>query len=176
MNVLNQKKFIAFYVTVFIISFCGILIYELNQFNNVRLYNVVGLPILPGTHRQCIINLLGEPDAIEQIQVSDIWYVYEYYYNNQGLIFRLDSSGRTLGFNVMGTDFMLSGRDRLRVGSNRRNVERAVMRPTSSKLNQNFWIYKGESNIAVTIDKIYNVRFYFDEYNIIYMIRIYYWG
>ena len=156
---------------VFVLLCYGV--YEAHQFYTVRLYNVVGFDVLPGTRESRVVYLLGEPDRRESVETTLIRYAYNLYYDYPNLMFGISSTIGIVDFFVIYDDaFQLSGRDRLRVGSSRRQVERAIRRPTSSWLTQNFRIWRTEHFIDVEIDKWVIVRFYFDENDVVNRIRI----
>ena len=173
---LKTKVFLV--CIVFVLSLFVYGIFELHHYFNVRLYNVVGLQILPGNQYSLVVGLLGEPDRIESIQTvsTNPVYHYEFHYDNLGLLFRINQLGHVVFFDVKSEDYRLRGRDRLRVGSNRDDVERAIARPTSSRLSQNFWVSRRENTILLEIDKWVDVVFNFDENDVLYRIRISLWG
>ena len=153
----------------------GFLVYEIHQYCSVRLYNIVGLDVHPSTHYSRLFGFIGEPDRQEPCDVAlgENWFLY--HYDDLGLMFRISPQGRVSSIHIFSDAYRLSGRDRLRVGSSRHEVERAIRRPTSSQLAQNFWIHRTESAINLTIDKLYDVRFSFDENDNVYLIRISWW-
>ena len=158
--------------------------YQAYYYFYARLYNVIGLSVGVNTHRDSLVAALGEPSKREQVYMGTTRPVtgegrpvFVYYYHYDGLLFRLgDWNNRVVILYIDSDNYVLQGRDRLRVGSTRADVERALSRPTSSNLTQNFWIYRAESSINVTIDKMYDVRFMFDEYDIVQQIQIGLWG
>ena len=155
----------------------GFLAYEFHHYWNVRLYNIVGLDVRPSTHYSRLFGFIGEPDRRAPCDITlccDDW--QQYHYDDLGLMFRMNHNGRVVCINIYSEQFRLSGRDRIGVGSSRLEVEQAMSRPTRSKQSQNFWIDRTETAIRLSIDKLFDVRFSFDEDDAVYMIRISPWG
>ena len=161
---------------LFLIVGLSFLAYEVHHFWNVRLYNVAGLDVWIFSSHETLVAQMGEPDRQEMIREgvpSSPGSVFDYHYD--GLVFRLVFTPRradVVTISIYCPSIRLSGRDRLRVGSARTDVERALARPTRSRWAQNFGIHRAEYRINVQIDKWVNVTFYFDGDDAVRHIRI----
>ena len=89
------------------------------------LYRIVTLNTGVSSCYTAIIEELGEPYQIEQLQVNSSQF---YRFRYEGLNYYISAHRRVVRIDILCDSFRLRGRERLRIGSTRNDVEQAIMR------------------------------------------------